>query len=161
MTFLAREELSGLVDLCIEGDRSAQRKVYEHLYGKMLGVCLRYSKDIDEAKDMLQEGFVKVFINIHKYNKQGSFEGWVRRIIVNTSIDILRKQKHIHVSIDANEYDWLEDENDGEIEWNHALFREKERVMKKKKKKGKGKKREKKEKRKEIEEGGEKKREQK
>ena len=129
MTFLANDELTGLVDQCINGDRKAQRKVYEHLYGRMLGVCLRYAKDIDEAKDMLQDGFVKVFLNIKKYNGEGSFEGWVRRIIVNTSIDTLRKQKHIHISLDQSEYDWLEDEADGEIEWNHFLMREKDRVM--------------------------------
>ena len=78
---------------CLRNDRASQKALYESLYGKMLGVCMRYSKDRDEAKDMLQEGFIKVFGNIEKYNNKGSFEGWIRRIIVNACIDQLRKNK--------------------------------------------------------------------
>ncbi len=63
----------------------------------MMGVCLRYAKDRDEASDMLQEGFIKVFNSIHNFASKGSFEGWVRRIIVNTAVDHLRKNKHAYL----------------------------------------------------------------
>lgn len=69
-------------------------------YGKMYAVCLRYIKDEDVAKDVVQDGFIKVFDKIGKYNHQGSFEGWMRRLIVNTAIDFLRKQKNHFVAMD-------------------------------------------------------------
>ena len=81
------------VDLCIAGDRNSQRKLYEMHYGKMLAVCLRYARDMDEAKDMLQDGFIKVFNSLDKYSHNGSLEGWIRRIMVNTAIDRIRKDK--------------------------------------------------------------------
>ena len=65
-----------------------------------MGVCLRYSKDQDEAKDILHDGFLKVFDSVHKYNFKGSFEGWVRRIIVNTTVDFFRKNKIKSKSLD-------------------------------------------------------------
>jgi RNA polymerase sigma-70 factor (ECF subfamily) len=59
----------------------------------MLAVCLRYSTDMDQAKDILQEGFIKVFNSLDKFNRKGSLEGWIRRIMVNTAIDQIRKDK--------------------------------------------------------------------
>jgi len=78
---------------CIDGDRRSQQALYEHFYGKMMAVCMRYAKDPDESLDMFQEAFIKVFKNLPKYGKKGSFEGWIRRIMVNTSIDHIRKNK--------------------------------------------------------------------
>lgn len=63
----------------------------------MMGVCLRYARDRDEAQDLLQDGFIKVFTKIAKYNKEGSFEGWMRRIIVNNAIDAFRKNKNTYL----------------------------------------------------------------
>ena len=63
------------------------------LYSKMLSVCYRYAGSSDEAKDILQDGFMKVFEKVDRFNSGGSFEGWVRRIIVNTAIDYYRKKK--------------------------------------------------------------------
>jgi len=82
-----------IIQGCIDGDRRAQQSLYEHFYGKMLAVCMRYGNGHDEALDMFQEAFIKVFKNLPKYGKQGSFEGWVRRIMVNTCIDHIRKNK--------------------------------------------------------------------
>lgn len=82
-----------IIQGCIDGDRRSQQALYEHFYGKMMVVCLRYAKDQDEALDMFQEAFIKVFNNLHKFGDKGSFEGWVRRIMVNTSIDHIRKNK--------------------------------------------------------------------
>lgn len=89
-----------LIEGCAKGDRVCQQKIFEALYGKMMGVCLRYISDREEAKDVLQDGFIKVFGNISRYDHSGSFEGWVRRIIVNTAIDQLRRNKNIFQSMD-------------------------------------------------------------
>ncbi|HET6991409.1 MAG TPA: sigma-70 family RNA polymerase sigma factor [Bacteroidia bacterium] len=83
-----------LIAGCIRQDRTCQEALYKRFYGKMMGVCLRYAKDRDEASDMLQEGFIKVFTSIRNFASKGSFEGWVRRIIVNTAVDHLRRNKH-------------------------------------------------------------------
>jgi len=104
-----------LVEGCKNNDRSCQRKVYELLYGKMMTVCRRYCRDRDEATDVLQDGFVKVFEKISLYNHEGVFEGWVRRIMVNTALDALRKKKNEFLSEDVtmfhNEVDESEDES--------------------------------------------------
>lgn len=84
---------------CLKNDRASQKALYEQHYSKMLGVCLRYAKDKEEAKDVLHEGFLKVFGNLKNYNGTGSFEGWIRRIMVNTSIDHLRKAKQNYLIV--------------------------------------------------------------
>lgn len=88
------KQLQQLIKGCLEGDRKAQQAVYKLLYGKMKVVCMRYTRDTDQAMDVLQEGFIKVFQNMERYSGAGSFEGWVRRIMVNLSIDRFRKQKN-------------------------------------------------------------------
>ncbi len=90
---LSQRELAIIVEKCKKQDRLSQRRVYELFYSKMMGVCLRYAKNEDEAKDILQDGFIKVFEKIDKYGFEGSFEGWLRRIIVNTAIDAYRRNK--------------------------------------------------------------------
>jgi len=75
----------------IEGCLSGKRKAYNWLYRKyvnvMMGICMRYCKNRDDAEDVLQEGFIKVFSNMEKYRHEGSFEGWIKRIMVNSAID--------------------------------------------------------------------------
>lgn len=88
-----------LIAGCIRQDRSCQEALYKRFYGKMMGVCLRYAKNRDEASDMLQEGFIKVFTSIRNFASKGSFEGWVRRIVVNTAVDHLRRNKHEYMII--------------------------------------------------------------
>ncbi len=83
--------IDSLYEGCKEGNRQAQQQLYVALAGKMLGVCMRYAKSTFEAEDMLQMGFVKVFSRIGHYRKEGSFEGWIRRIMVNTAIETYRK----------------------------------------------------------------------
>lgn len=80
-----------LIKGCIEWDRNAQNRLYKLFCSKMLGVCYRYSKSRQEAEDTLQEGFMKVFENIKFFKKEGSLEGWIRRIMVNTAIEKFRK----------------------------------------------------------------------
>jgi len=88
-----KEELKEIVDGCIRGKRKFQKRLFEKYYGKMMAICYRYAKDSDEAQDMVQNGFIKVFKKLDVYNFEGSLEGWIRRIMVNTAIDQIRKNK--------------------------------------------------------------------
>jgi RNA polymerase sigma-70 factor (ECF subfamily) len=84
-----------LLEGCIRGDRKAQRELYNRFAPKMYGVCLRYAANAEEAEDILQEGFIKVFKKIGSFRGEGSFEGWVRRIFVNTAIEQYRKKTYL------------------------------------------------------------------
>ncbi|MNU67799.1 ECF RNA polymerase sigma factor SigE [compost metagenome] len=86
-------ELDEIIEGCKSSDRRAQEQLFKKFYGKMLVVCQRYIRDKDSAQEVLQEGFIKVFEHIKGYDKKGSFEGWMRRIIVNCAIDSIRKSK--------------------------------------------------------------------
>ena len=92
---------SSLVKNCIEGNRKSQKKLYELLAPKMYPVCLKFFKKSADAEDVLQEGFIKLFNNLHKYRGEGSFEGWVRRIFVNTAIQHYRSLKP--AAVDASD----------------------------------------------------------
>lgn len=78
---------------CKEQDRKAQSALYHHFSGKMMAVCMRYAIDRNEAEDILQMGFIKVFTKHHLFEGSGSLEGWIRRIMVNTAIELHRKKK--------------------------------------------------------------------
>lgn len=80
-----------LIQACIRREKWAQKLLYEEHYSKMMGVCLRYSNNKDDALDILHEGFIKVFKNIAKYKPGTSIKAWIHRIMVNTSIDYYRK----------------------------------------------------------------------
>ena len=85
-------ELRPYIEACQLGERRAQRFIFEWYYRLMVGVCLRYMSDTDSVQDIVQEGFLKVFNNIEGYTFKGSFEGWMRRIMVNTAIDAIRRR---------------------------------------------------------------------
>src|SRR3982751_1654119 len=85
---------------CLKNDASAQRELYHKYSSKMLAVCYRYAHNREDAEDMLQEGFIKVFSQIHTFENRGAFEGWIRRIIVHTCINILKKNKKFNESVD-------------------------------------------------------------
>ena len=80
-----------LIKACVQKERWAQKKLYEDNYSQMMGVCLRYANNEDDALDILHEGFIKVFKNIAKYQVGTSLNAWIRRIMVNTAIDFYRK----------------------------------------------------------------------
>jgi RNA polymerase sigma factor (sigma-70 family) len=86
---------SDLIDGCLQGDRKLQKELYERFAPKMYGVCLRYAGNAEEAEDILQEGFVKVFNKMGSFRREGSFEGWIRRIIVNTAIEHFRCKTYL------------------------------------------------------------------
>lgn len=80
-----------LVIECVNGNVRAQRMLFDKFARKMLGVCMRYAKSTEQAEDVLQDGFVKVFTKLKDFKHDGSLEGWIRRIMVNTSLDQIRK----------------------------------------------------------------------
>lgn len=80
-----------LIRACVNQEKWAQKAVYEQYYGSMMGVCLRYTSNSEDALDVLHDGFIKVFANISKYKPGTSLPGWIRRIMINTSIDHYRK----------------------------------------------------------------------
>jgi len=90
---MTESEVQRHVAGCQAGARASQQWVFEQYYRKMFGICLRYVPDHDEVQDVLQEGFLKVFGGIQGFTSKGSFEGWMRRIMVNTAVDYLRKKK--------------------------------------------------------------------
>ncbi|PLX06095.1 MAG: RNA polymerase subunit sigma-70 [Marinilabiliales bacterium] len=97
-----REDVKMIVEGCIKGDRNSQHLLYKATYGKMLGTCMRYASNIDEAKDFLHDGFIKVFEKIKYFKHTGSFEGWIRRIIINNTIDCLRKKNKMQFNSEAD-----------------------------------------------------------
>lgn len=90
---LENTDLDLIWNACLAEDRKAQFKLYQLFSSKMFAVCLRYARDQDEAADILQTGFIKVFSKSHLFDHKGSLEGWIRRIMVNTAIEMHRKNK--------------------------------------------------------------------
>ncbi len=89
------------IDKLKKGDRISQRTLYEVCSAKMYGVCLRYVSNPDIAKDILHDGFIKVLTSMKSFRGEGSFEGWIRRIIVNTTLEYIRQRKdHLEVELD-------------------------------------------------------------
>jgi RNA polymerase sigma factor (sigma-70 family) len=88
-----------LVKDCLRGDGAAQKQLYEHFAGAMLGVCYRYTKSMVDAEDVLQEGFIMVFRNLHQFSFSGELGGWVRRIMVNTAINYLKKHSRYQTEL--------------------------------------------------------------
>src|SRR5829696_7711202 len=86
---------SDLIEGCLKGSRKMQYELYGRFAPKMYGVCLRYAANAEEAEDILQEGFIKVFRKMESFRSEGSFEGWIRRIFVNTAIEYYRKKTYL------------------------------------------------------------------
>lgn len=86
-----KQQEQNLIVACMNKERWAQRQLYETYYGKMMGVCLRYATNEEDARDILHEGFIKVFKNLGRYKPGTSLGAWIRRIMINTAIDFYRK----------------------------------------------------------------------
>ncbi len=82
-----------LIKRCIQGEAKAQKQLYDYFSRVLYGICLRYSQNPDDAKDILQEGFIKIFSKISQYSGKGSFEGWIKRVMVNTALEFYRTNK--------------------------------------------------------------------
>ena len=89
-----------LVQRCINKDAVAQEYLFKRFSGKLLGLCSRYCDSLEEAEDVMQDGFIKIFQKIESFRNQGSLEGWMKRIMVNTALDAFRKNKNSRFSID-------------------------------------------------------------
>ncbi len=85
---------------CLKNNATAQEALYSRFSPRMLGVCYRFAKNREDAEDMLQEGFIKVFTQMHQYRNEGALEGWIRRIVVHTCINVLKKNKKFSESVD-------------------------------------------------------------
>lgn len=120
----SKKELEELIERCKKGERSAQKELFERFQPQLMGTCLRYTKDQERAKDILQEAFIKIFSNIEKFEDTGSFEGWMRRVAVNTAIDYLRKKKNDHVFL--NEENSAEEHRDEQLDEEEDVIEEEE-----------------------------------
>lgn len=94
-----------LIRACKKQSREAQRLLYERYAPKMLGVCRRYLRNTEDAEDILVEAFFKVLTKIEQYKGGGSFEGWIRRIVVNESLMFLRKKHNFHLTVELDTVD--------------------------------------------------------
>jgi len=87
---------------CIAGDRASQKKLYDIFAHKMMGVCLWYARNREEAEEILQDGFMRVFTYISKFKGEGSFEGWIRKIMVNAALVKYRNKSHLRAVVEYN-----------------------------------------------------------
>lgn len=92
-----------LVEGCLSGKQVFHKKLYDTYSPKMFAVCMRYAQDEEQAKDMLQESFIRVFQYLQKFKGEGSFEGWIRRITVNICLELLRKDKKWSLNSELDE----------------------------------------------------------
>ncbi|WP_414000176.1 RNA polymerase sigma factor [Flavobacterium sp. W1B] len=99
------QEENEIIQLAVENNRQAQQKIYSQFSPKMLGVCRQYIKDIHQAEDIMITAFMKVFVNLKNFQHQGSFEGWIRRIMVNECISFIRVQKKVSFVEDETFFD--------------------------------------------------------
>ena len=112
-----------LITGCIKEDESSQRELFRRYAGKMLGVCQRYARNSADAEDIVQEAFIKVFAKLHQFKSEGSFEGWIRRIVVNTA---LKKYTVIRYDKEVSGYE-ITDRNESSMEASaYAHLNEKE-----------------------------------
>lgn len=98
-----------IIEGCLRNDRKMQKALYDKYASRMFAVCLRYAKDKDEASDILQDGFLKVFTKIDQFSREHSFEGWMRRVMTNTAIT------HYYQNKKFNEQENIEEINETEI----------------------------------------------
>jgi len=112
------DELLEIISGCIKEKSQSQEKLFNRFSNKMFGVCRYYAKDYTEAEDILHEGFMKVFKNIKKFKGTGSFEGWMRKVFVNTALERFRKKSFMYPVEDI--YEYANDINADEITSNIA-----------------------------------------
>lgn len=111
MAVSSRDEDLELLKGCLENDRRYQKQLYQKYFKQMFQICLSYSGDRAEAKDIMQDSFIKVFTNLEKFTPGNSLEGWIRRIVTNTAIDYYRKKKRL---VFLDEFPDESDEDEGD-----------------------------------------------
>lgn len=100
-----------LIKGCLQRDRNAQKLLYDTYSSKMYGLCYRYVKDVMEAEDILVTAFMKVFDKIAQFKSEGSFEGWIRRIVVNEALTYLRRHRSMYLETELEQADREPDYN--------------------------------------------------
>ncbi|WP_241687964.1 RNA polymerase sigma factor [Ancylomarina salipaludis] len=106
------KRLEQIIKDSIKGKSKAQECLYLEYSPKMMGVCLRYAKSYDEAEDILHDGFIKIFHSLKSFRFEGSFEGWMRRIIVNTALERFRSKTQLYT---VEEFDDIEEEDELDV----------------------------------------------
>lgn len=96
-----------IVQGCVKKEPRAQKFLYDKFSRKMMGVCMRYCNNTEEAEDVLQNGFISIFLNIESFKGAGSLEGWIRRIMVNTALTHLRKNKKLLQNIELETVEYM------------------------------------------------------
>ena len=113
--FIEEKELYKLLDSCRKGNRGSQDRLYREFFGYAMGICLRYSRTREEAVEIVNDGYIKIFTKLDKYSKGLSFKGWLRRIMINSAIDYYRRnEKHYH-NLDIS-YGQYETENESVLD---------------------------------------------
>lgn len=102
---LSQDTVHLLIKRCLDGDKRAQSKMYSLLSRRMYVLCLRYARDAMEAEDILQEGFIRLFSNLSMFNNNGSFEGWARRVFINTAINYYKSHLRYSNEVDIERDD--------------------------------------------------------
>ncbi len=109
---MEKEKLLEIINNCKKGKRESQQQLYNAFSGKMYAVCLYYSKNKDDAEDLLHNGFIKVFQKIDQFKGKGPFEAWIRRIFMNTALEAYRKAKNLYSINDEVGYNEYREEAD-------------------------------------------------
>ena len=107
-----------LIADCISEKRAAQHLLFKTFYSSMFHICYRYASNYEEAQDMLNEGFIKIFKNLDKYSNSGSFEGWMKRVMANAALDYQRKHK---TTIETVEYESVDNGSMVQFDENYAI----------------------------------------
>jgi len=104
-----------LINGCVNGNREAQKALYEKYSRKMMAVCLRYVKNTEDARDVMQEGFVKLFSNLPKYKSSGSFDSWVYKIFANSALEFIRRNHLLSYTDDFDDYDDIDEPDEASV----------------------------------------------
>ena len=113
--------LNKLIKQCANNDRKAQKEIYQLFAGKLFSICLKYSKNKQEAQDNFQDGFVTIFDKIGQFNFKGSFEGWIKRVMVNTILLKYRKKNVLSIVTEEIPDEVVVDIDDDEISLDYLL----------------------------------------
>ena len=96
LKIITLQDTNAIISGCLKGNKRDQELLYSRYASKLYAVCLQYSRDNDEAKDVLQEGFIKIFENLHTYKTEGAIENWMRKIVVNVALEKYRSKNILH-----------------------------------------------------------------
>ena len=98
---LAYLDLNQIIQACKQGDRKSQKRLYDQYAPLFMSICMRYLKSREDAEDVLVHSFYKILSKLHKYSGKGSFEGWMKKLLVNECLMFLRKRHNFHLSIES------------------------------------------------------------